>query len=316
MSRFNELETFIAVVDAGSITKAAERLNLAKSSVSRRLDDLERRLGVQLLVRSTRSLTLTDSGRTFYESSNRLLDDLADAELEVSREHGELAGRIRLAAPLSFGHRHLAPAIAEFLDRHPAVRFDLDLSDRKVNLLEEKFDLAVRIADLDDSSLIARRIAATTHVVCASPGYLERNGTPSIPEDLAEHRCLTYSYAARPGIWPYREPGGAAASIEVESHLCASSGDFLAELACAGHGVVREPDFIVYQAIERGDLVPLLLDWEWSSLAVSTLYPPTRFLSQRVRAFIDFLAERFAGLPYWQQCLEDARRGRSPGSTR
>lgn len=301
MSRLLELETFVRIVDAGSITAAADQLDVAKSAVSRRLRDLEQRLGVQLLKRTTRRQSLTDSGRSFYQRSVRILEDLREAELLVSEEHCELAGPLRIAAPLSFGHRHLAPAVEDFARRHPEIEFDLDLNDRQVSLLEEGFDLAVRIANLEDSSFIARRIAKTEHVVCASPAYLEAEGVPERPEDLLEHRCLVYSNSPSPGSWTYQAADGTTGSIDVPQTLRASSGDFLADLAGRGRGIAMEPDFIVHEAVESGALIPLLTEWSWPKLNVYTLYPPTRFVSRRVRDFIDFLGERFAGQPYWQE---------------
>ncbi len=178
MDRLEEMRTFVGVVEAGSITGAAERLGIAKSAVSRRLADLEERLSVQLFRRTTRRLDLTDTGRSFYERCLRILADVEEAELAVSQEHGDLRGRLRVAVPLSFGLNHLGPAIDAFLRTHPGIEFDLDLNDRQVDLLAEGFDLAVRIADLEDSTLIARRLAPVRHVVCASPAYLAEHGTP------------------------------------------------------------------------------------------------------------------------------------------
>ncbi|MEM1249938.1 MAG: LysR family transcriptional regulator [Acidobacteriota bacterium] len=300
MSRLLELETFVRIIDAGSITAAADQLDVAKSAVSRRLRDLEQRLGVQLLNRTTRRQSLTDTGRSFYQRATRILEDLREAELLVSQEHCELAGPLRIAAPLSFGHRHLAPAVEDFARRHPEIEFDLDLNDRQVSLLEEGFDLAIRIAHLEDSSFIARRVARTEHVVCASPAYLEAEGTPEHPEDLVDHRCLVYSNASSPGSWAFVGPDGDDGTVEVPQTLRASSGDFLADLACLGRGIAMEPDFIVHEAIESGQLVPLFTDWSWPKLNVYTLYPPTRFVSRRVHEFIEFLSRRFEGRPYWQ----------------
>ncbi len=299
MSRFSELETFVRVVEAGSITGAADRMEIAKSAVSRRLSALEERLGVQLLNRTTRKLSLTDSGRSLYDRSVRLLDDLEEAELNVSQSHCELAGRLRVAVPLSFGLRHLAPAVDEFSRRHPEVEFDLDLNDRQVDLLEEGFDLGIRIARLEDSSFIARRLATTRHIVCASPLYLERFGRPQTTADLLEHRCLVYGNSPSPGTWSYEAPDGEQRRVEVRVGMRASNGDFLEVLARAGHGVIMEPDFIVHGAIERGELEPLLEEYRWLQLGIYALYPSTRFLSRRVRDFVDFLTERFAGVPYW-----------------
>jgi DNA-binding transcriptional LysR family regulator len=205
MDRLEEMRTFVGVVEAGSITGAAERLEIAKSAVSRRLEE---RLSVQQFRRTTRRLDLTDTGRSFCERCLRILADVEEAELAVSQEHGDLQGRLRVAVPLSFGLNHLGPAIDAVLRTHAGIEFDLDLNDRQVDLLAEGFDLAVRIAELEDSTLIARRLAPVRHVVCASPAYLAEHGAPHSPPDLAEHDCLIYANAPNPGLCAYTDPDG------------------------------------------------------------------------------------------------------------
>ena len=198
MARLEELETFVQVVESGNFTRAADRLSVAKSAVSRRVADLEARLGAQLFRRTTRRLNLTDTGRGFYERAARILADLEEAELAVSQEHGTLRGSLRVAAPLTFGLRHLGPAIREFADLHPEVVFDLDFNDRQIDVIQEGVDVAVRIARLEDSTLVARRLAPVRLTVCASPGFLDRHGSPRVPADLASMPCLTYSVAPDP----------------------------------------------------------------------------------------------------------------------
>lgn len=304
MDRLEEMRTFVKLVERGSITAAAEHLGIAKSAVSRRLADLEGRLAVQLFRRTTRSLSLTDTGRSFYERCLRILADVEEAELAVSEQHGTLRGRLRVAVPLSFGLGHLGPAIDAFLDAHPEVEFDLDLNDRQVDLLTEGFDLAVRIAELRDSTLIARRLAPIRHLTCASPDYLARNGTPSRAAELADHACLVYANAPTPSVWEYLDPAGRSGRVAVKPRILANNGDCLRQAAEDGHGIVLGPSFILYQAIEGAKLTPILRDHQWLSLNAYALYPSTRHLSQRVRAFVDFLADRFAGVPYWDRCLE------------
>ena len=305
MGRLEEMRTFVGVVEAGSITGAAERLGIAKSAVSRRLADLEERLSVQLFRRTTRRMNLTDTGQSFYERCLRILADVEEAELAVSQEHGNLRGRLRVAVPLSFGLNHLGPAIDDFLRTHPEIEFDLDLNDRQVDLLAEGFDLAVRIAELADSTLIARRIAPVRHVVCASPAYLAEHGTPRSPSELAEHDCLIYANASGPGLWPYADPGGREGSVQVRARLRANNGECLRQAAEDGHGIVLEPSFIVYRSVEEGKLLPILTDFQWPIIYAHAVYPRTRHLSRRVRSFVDFLAERFAGVPYWDHCLQE-----------
>jgi len=305
MDRFEEMRTFVAVVETGGITGAAERLGIAKSAVSRRLADLEERLSVQLFRRTTRRMSLTDTGQDFYERCLRILADTDEAELAVSQAHATLRGRLRVAVPLSFGVGHLAPAMDAFLRAHPQVAFDLDLNDRQVDLLAEGFDLAVRIADLQDSSLIARRLAPIRHVVCASPAYLAEHGSPRSPGELATHACLVYANAPTPGLWQYRDAAGREGRVQVRARVQANNGECLRQAAEDGHGIVMEPSFILYQAIEAGRLVPILTDYRWPTLNAHAVYPRTRHLSQRVRSFVDFLAERFAGIPYWDLYLEN-----------
>jgi len=304
MDRFEVLDTFVRVVEAGSISGAAERLDIAKSAVSRRLADLEQHLGVQLFRRTTRRMDLTDTGRSLYERALRLLADLQETELAVSSEHGALSGNLRVAAPLSFGLLHLGSAVNDFLHLHPDIRFDLDFNDRQVDILQESFDVAIRIAELEDSSLIARPIAPIRTVVTASPAYLAEHGTPRTPEELAAHRCLLYTNLAEPGLWCYRDAGGQPGEVRVSPALKANNGDFLRQAAVDGRGIVLQPLFICYEAIERGELVVVLDDYQWHGVNAYAVYPQTRHLSQRVRAFVDFLVARFAGVPYWERCLE------------
>ena len=314
MDRFADLQTFVAVVEAGGISAAADRLSIAKSAVSRRLTELEAHLGVQLFQRSTRRLNLTDSGQGFYERCLRILADLEEAESAVSQAHTTLRGKLRVALPLSFGVMHLAPLINEFAARHPEIEFDLDLNDRRVDLLQEGFDLAIRIAALSDSSLIARRLAPIRHAVCANPAYFKQHGMPDHPAQLAEHDCLIYSNLASPGIWSYADSAGNAGTVKVRAKLAANNGDFLSRAAIAGHGIILQPTFYLHDAIERGLLRPILTDWQWPQLNAYALYPQTRHLSTRVRAFVDFLAERLAGTPYWDRPLASpAGRGQKRG---
>ncbi len=308
MDRFDALDNFVRVVEAGSISGAAERRQIAKSAVSRRLAELEQHLGVQLFRRTTRRMDLTDTGRSLYERALRLLADLQETELAVSSAHGALSGSLRVAAPLSFGLLHLSSAVNEFLRLHPDIQFDLDFNDRQVDILQESFDVAIRIADLEDSSLIARRIAPIRTVLTASPAYLQASGTPETPQALAAHRCLVYTNLPEPAVWRYQDAQGRAGQVRVTAALKANNGDFLKRAAIGGQGVTLQPVFICYEAIERGELVPLLTDCTWRSVNAYAVYPQTRHLSQRVRAFVDFLQTRFAGVPYWDRCLEQHRK--------
>jgi DNA-binding transcriptional LysR family regulator len=292
MDRFAHMQIFVGVVEAGSITAAAERLGLAKSAVSRRLAELEAHLGVSLIQRTTRRLNLTDSGRAYYARCVAILADVEEAESAVSQVHGTLSGHLKVALPLAYGLLRLTPLIQDFMRQHPAVRFELDFNDRRVDLMQEGFDLAIRIAILDDSSLIARRLASIDHAVCASPAYLSQRGTPRIAADLAQHDCLVYSNLRDPALWSCRSPGGEPVQVRVPVRLAASSGEFLLRAAIAGEGVVQLPAFYLEEALRTGQLVQVLADHAWPELSAYAVYPPTRHLSTRVRAFIDFLVAR------------------------
>jgi DNA-binding transcriptional LysR family regulator len=301
--RFNDLQTFVTLVEAGSISRSAERLDVAKSVVSRRLSELEARLGVQLFQRTTRKLHLTDSGQSFYERAVRILCDLDEAEQAVAQSHTELSGVLRVALPVSFGLLHMGPAINEFMHAHPRVRFDLDFNDRQVDLVQEGIDVAIRIARLEDSSLIARPLAPIKSVICASPAYLQAHGTPRTPQELPQHACLIYSNTPDPQQWVFQDADGNVIRVKVPATLKANNGDFLRAASVAGEGIVWQPVFLAYRNIESGELVPLLTDYHWQDSQAYAVYPQTRHLSQRVRAFVDFLVQRFAGVPYWDKCL-------------
>lgn len=303
MDRYENMNAFVRVVEAGSISAAADRMNVAKSVISRRLKELEQHLGVELFHRTTRQMNLTDSGRAFYQQSTRILADILEAEHATSQFHGALKGNLKVALPLSFGLMHLGPAINEFLQAHPDIEFDLDFNDRHVDLLAEGFDLAIRIASLPDSSLIARRFAPIQTIMCASPAYLERMGTPQSPPELINHRCLAYNLISNLENWNIFDAAGQLIKTRITPYLKASNGEFLRDACVAGQGIVLLPTFIVYREIERGALVPILTNHHYSALAAYAIYPHTRHLSQRVRAFVDFLVKRFEGMPYWDVCL-------------
>ncbi|WP_240141487.1 LysR family transcriptional regulator [Nitrosomonas sp. HPC101] len=300
------MNTFVRIVEAGSISAAADRMNTAKSVVSRRLKELEAHLGVELFHRTTRRLNLTDSGRTFYQQSVRILADILEAEHAISQSHGALQGSLKVAVPLSFGLMHLGPAITAFLQTHPNIEFDLDFSDRQVDLLAEGFDLAIRIADLPDSSLIARRLASIQFIMCASPAYLERMGRPQAPEELIKHHCLVYNLIGNTSHWNIYDAAGQLTKTRIIPYLKASSGEYLRDVAVEGLGIILLPGFIVYREIERGALIPVLTQYHYAQLTAYAIYPQTRHLSQRVRAFVDFLGKRFEEMPYWDVCLHNA----------
>lgn len=301
MDRFEQLQTFVRVVDSGSLSAAAERLGVAKSAVSRRLTELEARLGVQLLNRTTRRINLTDSGRQYYQRCLRILADLEDSEQQISSVHTELRGTIRIAAPLSFGILHLSPVLNDFLKDHAELNLDLDLDDRLVNLMDEGVDLAIRIGRLDDSSLVARRLAPARLVLCASPDYLASHGEPSHPGELARHQGLSYSNISENQQWHFNQPDGAPFSVQVPHRMRANNGDVLLQAAIDGLGVLATTSFIAYQAIRQGLLKPILRDYQLDAVGVYAIYPAQRHLPRRVRVLIDYLVSRFGESPYWDE---------------
>lgn len=306
MDRFADMHTFVRVVEAGSISAAAEQLNVAKSAVSRRLAELETRLGARLLNRTTRRLNLTGAGESFYQHCLRILGDLEEAEQAVCCDASTLQGTLRVAAPVTFGLVHLWPAVQAFMERYPQLLLSLDLDDRRVDLVEEGVDVALRIGNLADSSLRARRLCKIRMVLCASADYLARHGTPETPEDLLNHQSLRYSNVPESQSWQYRAADGTEGKVQVPVRLMASSGDVIRRALLAGFGVAVQPSFIVYEDIQAGRLLPLMQSYRWGmSLDAYALYPPTRYLSVRVRAFVDFLVEWFDGEPYWDDWVTD-----------
>jgi len=302
MDRFAELESFVQVAQAGSFTRAAQRLDVAKTVVSDRVARLERRLGAQLLRRTTRRLTLTDIGETFLVRAQRLLADLAEAEVEASHAQTTLTGRLRVAAPLSFGVHQLGALVAEFMRRHPELVVELDLNDRRVDVVGEAVDLALRIGALDDSSLVARRLCRIRHVVAATPAFWDTHGRPRTPAELALLPALAYSRA--PLTWRVKGRDGGFEAVRLAPRLTASNGDVLRDAALTDLGFIVEPTFLVHDAIRTGALEPVLTDRSWSNTHLAALWAPTLQLSRRVRALLDFLAERLAGPhPPWDAML-------------
>ena len=297
---FQEMEVFSKVVAAGSLSAAARELGLSPALISRRLAGLEARLGVRLINRTTRSLRLTDEGAGYYDTCTRVLAEIEEADAAVSAGRVEPQGALKVAMPASFGHQHLAPLIPEFASRYPQVRLALSLSDRNVNVIDEGFDLAIRIAHLEDSSLAARRLAPNRRVVCASPAYLERHGTPRTPQDLAQHNCLTANDFVM--SWDYKEPDGRPGSVRVSGRYACDNWEVLREWALAGMGVALKSTWDVHRHLEDGSLVCVCPGYTFGSdVAIYAVYPHRRFLPAKTRVFIEFLAASFGPEPYWDQ---------------
>lgn len=300
MNRFEEFEIFVRVVEAGSLTAAADQMSIAKSAVSRRLKELELRLGVQLMTRTTRQLTLTDSGTALYERALRLLADWKETEGQIRAAETALSGKIKVAAPVSFGVSHLGPAIHEFSQQNPDVEFDVDFNDRKVDIIAEGHDLAIRIGTLDDSGLIARKLAPIKVVACASPAFLKKYGKPNSVKDLQKLPELRYSNRSDDS-WTYTSPDGRRGNIKMSPALSGTNGEFLRDAAVLGHGVTILPCFITHNELRDGSLVDIMPGYDWGDITAYAVYPPTRHLSTRVRAFVDFLVARYKGTPYWDK---------------
>jgi DNA-binding transcriptional LysR family regulator len=301
MDRLAVLETFVKVSETQSFSEAARRLRSSKSAVSRQVAALEAELGARLFHRTTRSLTLTEAGRGYFERASRILADLEDANLSVSQLQSAPRGRLRVNAPMSFGFLHLAPALNDFLVRYPEVEVDVTLNDRFVDLVDEGFDVAVRIGSLADSSLVARKMAPIRRVVCASPAYLKARGVPKSPGDLKNHDCLCNSNVTQAREWRFITEDGKPWPVEVKGRLSANNGDTLRVAALRGFGFVQLPTFIVGDDAKAGRLVTVLDKFIDQDMTLNAVYPHSRHLSPKVRAFVDFLAERFGPRPYWDR---------------
>jgi len=299
VDRLGAIQVFAQVVETGSFAKAADRLGLSTSAASRYVAELESHLQTRLLNRTTRRVSLTESGRAFYERAVQLLADLAEAEEEASSAAVVPRGTIRLTTSVNFGVRHVAPAIADFLAEHREVRFDVSLSDRVVDLVEEGFDLAIRVGPPGPENLVARKLGETRLVPCASPDYLAKHGAPKAPEDLARHDCFTYEYVSPRHVWRFRDRSGAERAVRVSGSLHSNNGDLLSEVAARGAGIVFEPAFIVGPDVRAGRLVPLLQDFEPLPLPIYAVYPSRKHLSAKVRRFVEFLIERFTSAQDW-----------------
>jgi DNA-binding transcriptional LysR family regulator len=292
MDRFQEMRVFAAVVDAGSFVGAASALAMSKPAVSRHVADLEARLGLRLLHRTTRRLSLTDEGEVFHARCRTLLADLEEAEAEVGSRSGEAAGLLKVNVPVSFGLLHLAPLWAGFMARHPRVALDVTLSDRVVDLVEEGFELAVRIARLRSASLISRRLSSTRLILCASPGYLARHGAPGHPSELAAHSVLAYSLLSTGDTWSFEGPQGPV-TARVEPRLRTNSGDTCRTAALQDLGIVLQPAFLVGEDLRSGALVELLPAYRSIELGIYAVYPTRTHVSPKVRLLVEYLVEAF-----------------------
>jgi len=289
------VSVFARVVEANSFTAAASALGLSKAAVSKQVARLEDRLGVRLLNRSTRRLGLTEAGQDFYARARRILDELDEAEQAASSRQLNPRGLLRVSVPVTYGVHFVAPILPGFMRRYPEVQVELVMNDRFVDLIDEGFDLAIRVAALPDSSLIARRLQRARNLLYAAPSYLERFGAPATPADLVRHECLLYTYLSSGDEWRFTAPDGKPFGVKVSGPLRANNGDVLRLAALEGLGIAYAPDFFVNADVAAGRLVPLLTEWRAPEAAVHAVYPPGRPLGAKVRVFIDYLAETIGG---------------------
>jgi DNA-binding transcriptional LysR family regulator len=297
MDPLAELSVFVRVVEHGSFTRAADALELSKAAVSKQVSRLEQRLGARLLHRTTRRLTLTEAGEALYRRSAGALAELGEAEREVAQLTGAPRGLLRISAPVYFGSVSLAPHLAEFRARYPEITLDLELDDRLVDLVRERFDAAVRISGMADSSLVARRLAPCPLTVVGAPSYFRRHGMPKSPADLAGHACLTYALARAPNEWRFRPPRGRWIAVTVSSPLRSNNDFVLKQAALDGLGLGMFPSFFVERELAEGRLRQALADCETPAASINVVYATRRHLLPKVRAFVDFMAERFGPEP-------------------
>lgn len=306
MDRLAEYESFLAVSRAGRFSQAADDLGVSPSAISKQIKALEERLGVRLFNRTTRRVALTDEGRAFSERIQSILSELADAESAVAAGAVEPRGVLRVGAPMDFGRLHLAEPIARFAASQPRLEVEIELSDRFVDLIEEGLDVVVRIGELADSSVVARRLAPCRRVICASPDYLDRQGRPATVEALAAHRRIGYAYEAERS-WTFDSEDGPV-RVDVPIGHRSNNGEMTRAMVVAGLGLALLPTFIVCDDLRAGRLVPLLADRLSSVIPIQAVYPHRKHLSAKVRAFVDHLVEHCGATPYWDRALDEAAR--------
>ena len=310
MDKYQEMRVFAQVVDAGSFVAAADALGMSKPAVSRHVSELEQRLGVRVLHRTTRKLSLTPEGEVFLARCRDILASIDASEAEISTRTETASGLLRISVPVSFGLRHLAPLWSAFLQRHPRVTLDVQLTDRIIDLVDDGLDLAVRIAQLPDSSLVSRQLASTRLVLCAAPAYLKRRGAPRQLKDLAAHDLLGYSLLTTNDQWQFTGPQGTEI-VKIQPRLWSNNGDTCIASAVDGLGIVLQPTFLVAEALASGQLVEVLPQHRGAELGIYAVYPSRKFVLPKVRALIDFLSEQLAH-PTWAPPPSQPRRRARP----
>ncbi|MDC0708843.1 LysR family transcriptional regulator [Stigmatella sp. ncwal1] len=301
MDRLRAFEVFVTVVTRGSFTRAAEALDTSPANVTRYVNELESYLSTRLLNRTSRKVSLTESGQALYERGKSILEEVAEAEALASSASLQPQGRLRLNAPVSFGILHLAPLWPQFIQKHPGVELDISLTDRVVDIVDEGYDLAIRISRAGSATHVARKLATSQNIVCASPAYLRRHGRPKVPADLSGHICLGYSYSATADEWQLLDEKDQMHAVKVRCAMHANNGDTVRAAALEGAGITWQPTFLVADDLRQGRLVRLLPGYRMQDIDVLALYPSRRYLSAKVRVMVDFLAEAFSGTPPWDR---------------
>lgn len=297
MDLFQGMRTFTAVVEAGSFVGAMEAAGLSKAGVSRQVNELEEHLGTRLLQRTTRRLSLTSDGQTFYQRCKEVLLAVEEAEAEVGLSAGQAHGRLRIGAPQTFGVLHLAALWGRFAAENPKVSLDIVLSDSVLDIVEEGYDLVVRIAQLPDSSLVSRALARTRMVLCASPVYLAQRGTPSHPDELVRHDVVSYSNWSAGDVWSFQGPKGNV-TVRTLSRIHANNGDTCRAAALAHQGIIMQPDFLIYEDLRSGALVELMPEFQGVELGIFAVYPTRKQLPLKVRRLVDFLVAALMKPPW------------------
>ncbi len=301
MDIVHAMRVLLAVVDAGSFAAAADALDTSTAAISRQVAALETHLGTRLLNRTTRRVSVTEAGLEFADRSRAILADVSEAEALAGLHAAQPTGLLRVSAPLSFGITHLARMLPGFRRRYPKLKLDLDLSDRVIDLVNERVDVALRITREPGATLVARRLASISMVVCASPLYLKRHGTPRTPDELAGHQTLSFSYLWSGDDWTFADAEGRVTTVRVNPDVHATNGDVLREMAVAGEGIVLQPNFVVGNDLASGALVPLLPGWRTMEFSLYAVYLSRQNLPLKVRVFVDFLLEAIGPRPYWER---------------
>lgn len=296
MTILDGMSSFVAVVEQGSFTKAADMLGQTKSAVSKHVTKLEERLGVKLLNRTTRKLSLTDAGQNYYEKASAIIEQAEEAEAEITCFQAAPRGKLRVTMPIAFGQSDMKDILPAFMKEHPEIELDIFLSDQVVDLMGGNFDLAIRIGQLKDSSLIAKKLGSANISMVASPAYWKEHGKPEHPQDLQNHNCLLYSNAVNPRVWKFTCPDGQVETVRVNGNFQSNNGQLDINMALSGLGICQSPNFYCEEYIQSGQLEAVLDHYGKEEVGIYAVYLPARHVPTKIRAFIDFLADSLKGL--------------------